>query len=91
MKTYYVNSIVLLNRSYNVFTELCVACESIRLVAVVRVYFWFQIRLGCVNILELVPVLERKAEVDRKEKLLRDLGLGATFVVKLLLGCCNVP
>ena len=36
----------------------------------------------CVRVLELIPVLERKAEVERKEKLLRDLG--APFVVKFI-------
>ena len=56
---------------------------SARLVAVVMVYFCFLNRLKGVRILELIPVLERKDEVDRKEKLLRDLG--AAFVVKFLL------
>ena len=45
--------------------------------------FLFLNRLKCVRILELIPVLERKDEVDRKEKLLRDLG--AAFVTRFLL------
>ena len=75
--------------------ELCVACESMGFAK--RYFasnshkckaggccdgiFLFLNRLEGVLICELVPVLERKDEVDRKEKLLRDLG--AAFVVKL--------
>ena len=77
--------------------ELCVACESMGFAK--RYFasnshkckaggccdgiFLFLNRLKGVRILELIPVLERKDEVDRKEKLLRDLG--APFVVKFLL------
>ena len=76
--------------------ELCVACESMGFAK--RYFstnshkckaggccdgiFLFLNRLECVRVLELIPVLARKAEVDRKEKLLRDLG--APFVVKFI-------
>ena len=46
--------------------------------------FLFLNRLKSLHILELIPVLERKDEVDRKEKLFCDFG--AAFVIKVLLG-----
>ena len=58
-------------------------CSNPQAAYVIMVYFCFLNRLKGVLILELIPVLERKDEVDRKEKLLRDLG--AAFVVKFLL------
>ena len=76
--------------------ELCVACESMGFAK--RYFstnshkckaggccdgiILFLNRLEDILILELIPVLERKAEVDRKEKLLR--GLGTHFVVKFI-------